>query len=115
MKRNSPEATAPHVAVTINGTRWRRVGSLAASGPRDRHFTTTTDADGSTTVSFGDGAHGATPRPDASIGVRLRRARARRRPVRASSGTPSSPTTDRGMWISIRNTSDGIAFHLYRR
>jgi len=35
------------------------VVSLEKSGPEDRHFVATTDTNGSSTVRFGDGEHGA--------------------------------------------------------
>ena len=38
---------------------WHRVPSLANSSPEDRHFVLNTDENGTTTLRFGDGIHGA--------------------------------------------------------
>ena len=43
----------------IDGDAWHRVASLEDSGPDDRHFVLTTDENGTTTVRFGEGEHGA--------------------------------------------------------
>jgi len=51
----------PVVTVGVDGKRRRRVRSLSASGPTDRHFVLETKPDGSATVRFGDGVHGASP------------------------------------------------------
>jgi len=55
-KRASSELA---IDLQIGGEVWHRVTSFASSGPDDRLFVLTTDESGSTTVRFGDGAHGA--------------------------------------------------------
>lgn len=58
-----PAATADGrqstLAILVNEQPWQEVASLATAGPRDRVYTTRTDADGTTRVRFGDGVHGA--------------------------------------------------------
>lgn len=49
--------------VTIDGEAWKRVKSLAESGPDDPHYAVTVDQDGATVIEFGDGVHGRRP-PD---------------------------------------------------
>jgi hypothetical protein len=51
-----------HVTVRVDGKRWRRVLSFSDSGSADHHFLLETKPNGSTTVRFGDGVHGASPR-----------------------------------------------------
>jgi hypothetical protein len=45
--------------VRVNGVEWHESDSLAWLAPRDRGFVTLTADDGSTSVTFGDGAQGA--------------------------------------------------------
>lgn len=63
-----------HVTVRVDGKRWRRVLTLLASAPTDHHFLVETQPNGSTTVRFGDGVHGASPskalKVDATFGDR---------------------------------------------
>jgi len=49
------------VTVRVDGKRWRRVPTLSASRPADQHFFVEIKRNGSTTVRFGDGVHGASP------------------------------------------------------
>jgi hypothetical protein len=58
-KRTKRAASEIAIDLQIGGEVWHRVDSFAGSGPDDRHFVATTDESGSTTVRFGDGAHGA--------------------------------------------------------
>jgi hypothetical protein len=64
-----------HVTVRVDGKRWRRVLSFSDSGSADHHFLLETKPNGSTTVRFGDGVHGASPRKalkvDAILGQAL--------------------------------------------
>lgn len=45
--------------VVVNGVQWNEVESLAGAVPADRSFVTATDDSGKTSVTFGDGIHGA--------------------------------------------------------
>jgi predicted phage baseplate assembly protein len=45
----------------VNGVQWHEAASLAELGPTDRKFITQTNDQGITTVTFGDGQHGARP------------------------------------------------------
>jgi predicted phage baseplate assembly protein len=50
--------TQSTLTVLVNGVRWVEAAELSALGPADRAYTTGTSA-GATTVTFGDGVHGA--------------------------------------------------------
>jgi hypothetical protein len=50
---------ASTLQVLVGDIPWQQVESLAALGPRDHVFTTRTSDEGKTTVTFGDGHHGA--------------------------------------------------------
>jgi hypothetical protein len=45
--------------VIVNGMQWHEVDNLASATPFDRSFVTSTDDSGKTSVTFGDGVHGA--------------------------------------------------------
>lgn len=49
----------PTLEVRVDGLLWHEVDSLAGRGPRDRVYVSGTAGDGRTTVTFGDGVHGA--------------------------------------------------------
>ncbi len=98
-----------HVTVRVDGKRWRRVLTLLASAPTDHHFLVETQPNGSTTVRFGDGVHGASPskalKVDATFGtgagairIGLRRSR-----------TKGSRTSDQALWSLVRNRTLAIA------
>ncbi|MEU0806407.1 putative baseplate assembly protein [Streptomyces sp. NPDC005970] len=55
----NPLGAVPALEVRVDGLLWHRVDSLAGRGPRERVYVTGTAADGRTTVTFGDGVHGA--------------------------------------------------------
>ncbi|WP_419993643.1 putative baseplate assembly protein [Streptomyces boninensis] len=52
---------------------WTPRRDLLQSGPRDRHFVGELGDDGRLTLRFGDGTHGAAPRPGARLAVYYRR------------------------------------------
>jgi hypothetical protein len=54
----TPSGAQSTLAVFVNGVPWAEAADLNALGPTDRAYTTTT-TDAGTTVSFGDGVHGA--------------------------------------------------------
>lgn len=47
--------------VSVNGMLWHEVRNLSFAGPHDRSFVTATSDSGKTSVTFGDGVHGARP------------------------------------------------------
>ena len=49
----------PVLEVRVDGLLWHEVDSLAGRGPRERVYVSGTAGDGRTTVTFGDGVHGA--------------------------------------------------------
>jgi hypothetical protein len=50
---------ATTLVVRVNGVAWNEVDSLAWLGPKDAAYVTQTADDGTTSVTFGDGVHGA--------------------------------------------------------
>ncbi|MFC8666347.1 putative baseplate assembly protein [Streptomyces sp. NPDC057199] len=56
---DNPLGATPVLEVRVDGVLWHEVDSLAGREPRERVFITGTTADGRTTVTFGDGVHGA--------------------------------------------------------
>ncbi|WP_128803519.1 MULTISPECIES: putative baseplate assembly protein [unclassified Streptomyces] len=56
---DNPLGATPVLEIRVDGVLWHEVDSLAGRGPRDRVYITGTASDGRTTVTFGDGVHGA--------------------------------------------------------
>ncbi|MFF7095455.1 putative baseplate assembly protein [Streptomyces rubradiris] len=56
---DNPLGATPVLEIRVDGLLWHEVDSLAGRGPTDRVHITGTAADGRTTVTFGDGVHGA--------------------------------------------------------
>ncbi|MFI9047835.1 putative baseplate assembly protein [Streptomyces sp. NPDC053427] len=57
---DNPLGATPELEVRVDGLLWHAVDSLAGRGPRERVYVTGTTGDGGrTTVTFGDGVHGA--------------------------------------------------------
>ncbi|MFC7534560.1 putative baseplate assembly protein [Actinoplanes sp. GCM10030250] len=54
-----PSGARPVLEIRIDGLLWHRVDSLAGRGPGERVYVLGTTPDGRTTVTFGDGVHGA--------------------------------------------------------
>jgi len=98
------------VTVRVDGKRWRRVLTLSASDSTDHHFVVETKPDGSTTVRFGDGVHGASPskalKVDVSFGTGAGAIRIGLRRFR----TTGFRTRDQELWSSIRNRTSAIVF-----
>jgi hypothetical protein len=59
------------VSVTVAGERWRQVPDLDSAGPNDPFYELSVDDDGSLSIRFGDGKHGARP-PAGEVLVRAR-------------------------------------------
>ncbi|MGI5470422.1 putative baseplate assembly protein [Streptomyces sp. CA-132043] len=55
----NPLGATPELEVRVDGLLWHRVDSLAGRGPRERVYVLGSAGDGRTTVTFGDGVHGA--------------------------------------------------------
>ncbi|MFF3060750.1 putative baseplate assembly protein [Streptomyces sp. NPDC057909] len=55
----NPLGATPTLEVRVDGLLWHEVDSLAGRGPRERVYVSGTAGDGRTTVTFGDGKHGA--------------------------------------------------------
>ncbi|WP_079063847.1 putative baseplate assembly protein [Streptomyces sp. NRRL F-4489] len=56
---DNPLGAVPELEIRVDGLRWHPVDSLAGRGPDERVYVTATTGDGRTTVTFGDGVHGA--------------------------------------------------------
>ena len=54
-----PSGIQSTLQVWVNNLQWHEVPNLLGAGPADRVFVTRADADGNTTVQFGDGIDGA--------------------------------------------------------
>ncbi|MEU3304610.1 putative baseplate assembly protein [Streptomyces sp. NPDC006678] len=68
-----PRAALPAVTITDDGGgSWLPRRDLLESGPRDRHFVGELEDDGRIALRFGDGRHGARPRPGARLELRHR-------------------------------------------
>jgi hypothetical protein len=55
----TPSGAESTLTVRVNGVRWHETDGLVFVGPTDHNYVTRTGGDGSTTVTFGDGTHGA--------------------------------------------------------
>jgi hypothetical protein len=56
-----PSGGASTLELRVNGVRWHEAPDLLELGPRDRSYVLRRDDDGTVTVQFGDGVHGARP------------------------------------------------------
>ncbi|MER5911353.1 putative baseplate assembly protein [Streptomyces sp. NPDC001982] len=56
---DTPLGATPVLEIRVDGLLWHEVDSLAGRGSTERVYITGTTADGRTTVTFGDGVHGA--------------------------------------------------------
>ncbi|MCX5047002.1 MULTISPECIES: putative baseplate assembly protein [unclassified Streptomyces] len=56
---DNPLGATPVLEIRVDGVLWHEVDSLAGRGPRERVYISGTASDGRTTVTFGDGVHGA--------------------------------------------------------
>ncbi|MFF8395689.1 putative baseplate assembly protein [Streptomyces sp. NPDC016172] len=56
---DNPLGATPVLEIRVDGVLWHEVDSLAGRGPAERVYITGATADGRTTVTFGDGVHGA--------------------------------------------------------
>ncbi|MFF5437690.1 putative baseplate assembly protein [Streptomyces achromogenes] len=55
----NPLGATPILEIRVDGLLWHEADGLAGHGPTERVYITGTAADGRTTVTFGDGVHGA--------------------------------------------------------
>ena len=55
----NPTGVESTLEVFVNNVQWHETDTLAGLGPKDRNFITKTDDDGKTSVTFGNGKHGA--------------------------------------------------------
>ncbi|QNE74104.1 putative baseplate assembly protein [Streptomyces finlayi] len=67
-----PRAALPAVTVVDGDETWTARRDLLASGHRDRHLVGELEDDGRIALRFGDGRHGARPRPGARLGLHYR-------------------------------------------
>ncbi|UUN25143.1 putative baseplate assembly protein [Streptomyces sp. FIT100] len=67
-----PRSALPAVTVVDGDVTWVPRRDLLGSGPRDRHLVGELEDDGRLALRFGDGRHGARPRPGARLELRYR-------------------------------------------
>ncbi|MFC9944573.1 putative baseplate assembly protein [Streptomyces pratensis] len=67
-----PRAALPAVTALDGDEEWTARRDLLGSGHRDRHFVGELEDDGRIALRFGDGRHGAVPRPGARLELRYR-------------------------------------------
>ncbi|MFD8192595.1 putative baseplate assembly protein [Streptomyces wuyuanensis] len=67
-----PRRALPAVTVADGDARWVPRRDLLESGPRERHFVGELEDDGRIALRFGDGRHGARPRPGARLELHCR-------------------------------------------
>ncbi|MFE4647074.1 putative baseplate assembly protein [Streptomyces sp. NPDC056707] len=67
-----PRAALPAVTVADGEKRWTAKRDLLDSGVRERHFVGELEDDGRIALRFGDGRHGARPRPGARLELHYR-------------------------------------------
>jgi hypothetical protein len=103
----------PKVIIKVNGRRWREVKSFASSGPTERHYVADT-TEGKTTISFGNGVHGATLHTGSNVQVTYRTGSGKAGEVKLSYRVRSSPTLDQALWVAIRNRTQAISFGRYK-
>jgi hypothetical protein len=83
----------PKVTIKVNSRRWRHVKSFAKSGPTDSDYVAETMG-GKTTISFGDGVHGATLPTGSNVEATYRTGSGKAGEIKLSYRTLSDPTLD---------------------
>jgi len=102
----------PTVTIRVNGRRWQQVKSFAKSRPTNLHYVAKTTL-GKTTISFGDGVHGATLPTGSNVQATYRTGSGKADEVKLSYRVRSSPTLDQAVWVAIRNRTHAISFERY--
>ena len=108
--KRTKKADPVHVVVKVDGRRWRRVLSLSGSRSDDRHYVLETRPNGSATVQFGDGAHGASASKASRVEITYRTGGGGAGNVRLSLRRAVRPTRDLALWVAIRNRTHAINF-----
>lgn len=103
----------PKITIKVNHRRWQQVKSFAKSGPTDRQYVAETNGT-KTTISFGDGVHGARLPTGSNIEATYRTGSGKASEVKLSYRTASAPTLDQALWVAIRNRTPAISFGRYR-
>ncbi|TPQ18228.1 putative baseplate assembly protein [Streptomyces sporangiiformans] len=89
---DNPLGATPVLEIRVDGVLWHEVDSLAGRGARERVYITGSTADGRTTVTFGDGVHGARL-PSGHENVRARYRFGTGRAANVASGRVTQPLT----------------------
>src|SRR5262249_44024449 len=106
--KRTKKADPVHVIVKVDGRRWRRVLSLSGSRSDDRHYVLETRPNGSATVQFGDGAHGASASKALRVELTYRTGGGGN--VRLCLRRTARSTRDLALWVAIRNRTHAISF-----
>ncbi|MCZ0990736.1 hypothetical protein O1M54_43490 [Streptomyces diastatochromogenes] len=109
----------PVLDIRVDGVLWHEVDSLAGRGPTERVYITGTASDGRTTVTFGDGVHGARlPSGHENVRARYRFGTGKAanvpadritQPLTRPSASPRSPTRARRPAARTRTAPDSPA------
>jgi hypothetical protein len=108
--KRTKKADPVHVVVKVDGRRWRRVLSLSGSRSDDRHYVLETRPNGSATVQFGDGAHGASASKASRVEITYRTGGGGAGNVRLCLRRTARPTRDLALWVAIRNRTHAVNF-----
>jgi hypothetical protein len=99
-----------HIVVKVDGQRWRRVLSLSGSKSDDRHYVVETKPDGSATVQFGDGVHGASAGKASRVEVEYRTGGGAAGAVGLNLCRAARPKRHLTLWAAMRHRAYAIKF-----
>jgi len=108
--KRTKKADPVQVVVKVDGRRWRRVLSFSGSRSDDRHYVLKTRPNGSATVQFGDGAHGASASKASRVEITYRTGGGGAGNVRLCLRRTARPTRDLALWVAIRNRTHAVNF-----
>src|SRR5262249_22095841 len=104
------KADPVHVVVKVDGRRWRQVLSLSGSRSDDRHYVLETRPNGSATVQFGDGAHGASASKASRVEITYRTGGGGAGNVRLCLRRTATPPRDLVLGVAIRTRTHAVNF-----
>jgi hypothetical protein len=108
--KRTKKVDSVRVVVQVDGRRWRRVLSLSRSKSDDRHYVLETEPNGSATVRFGDGVHGASASEALRVEITYRTGTGGAGDVRLNLCRAARPTRDLALWAAIHNRTHAVKF-----